>query len=263
MGGRVLSDPPGAAMTRPSPNPWLVLLVLCLGFFMILLDSSVVNIAIPSIIDDLHASLDQILWVLNAYIVVYAVLLITAGRLGDYYGRRNLFVGGLIVFTAASVYCGLAPDATHLVVARVMQGIGGAVLTPQTLSIIMTIFPPYRRGAAFGVWSAVAGLGTIVGPTLGGFVVTDLGWRWIFFINLPIGIIALIGALRIVPSVRPGTRHALDMGGVLLASAGLLAIVFGLVEGERYHWGALLGPLTIPELVAVGLVALIGFVLWE
>ena len=153
-------------------NPWLMLMVLCMGFFMILLDITIVNIAIPSILSDLHASLDQILWVLNAYTLTYAVLLITAGRLGDLYGQRNLFAIGLVIFTAASALCGFAQDNNQLIAARVLQGIGGAVLTPQTLAIITATFPPQRRGAAFGIWGAVAGVATIAGPTLGGFIVT-------------------------------------------------------------------------------------------
>src|ERR671926_407514 len=139
-------------------NPWVVLLVLTLGFFMILLDTTIVNVAIPSMIDGLHAGLDQILWVLNAYILVYAVLLITAGRLGDIYGQRTLFAAGLALFTLASAFCGLAQDINQLILARVIQGIGGALLTPQTLAMLTTIFPAQRRGAAFGVWGAVAGV---------------------------------------------------------------------------------------------------------
>src|SRR3990170_4489283 len=161
-------------MNRLRSNPWVVLFVLCTGFFMILLDTTIVNIAIPSIIDALHAQLDQILWVLNGYILVYAVLLITAGRLGDMWGQRSLFAVGLGLFTLASALCGLAQDMNQLIAARVLQGVGGALLTPQTLSLLTTIFPPERRGAAFGVWGTVAGVAAITGPTLGGFIVTNL-----------------------------------------------------------------------------------------
>src|SRR3954471_21460685 len=151
---------------RPRHSPWLVLSVLCLGFFMILLDTTIVNIAIPSMIDELHASLDEILWVVNAYILVYAVLLITAGRLGDLYGPKRLFLVGLVIFTVASAACGLANTPGQLIAARVAQGVGGALLTPQTLSVLTMIFPPARRGAAFGIWGAVAGVATVAGPTL-------------------------------------------------------------------------------------------------
>src|ERR671937_1124868 len=252
----------GAAQTR-SRNPWLVLVFLSLGFFMILLDTTIVNIAIPSIISALHSSLDQILWVLNAYLLVYAVLLITCGRLGDLIGQRRLFIAGLTIFTAASALCGLAQDGNQLIAARVLQGVGGAVLTPQTLSIITMIFPPERRGAAFGLWGAVAGVAAVTGPTLGGFLVSYIDWRWIFYVKVPVGIIALFGAFFIVPDLRPGRRHRLDVVGVVLASAGLFGIVFGLVEGQRYDWGAFLGAITIPEVIGAGVIVWVLFMAWE
>src|SRR3984893_16096968 len=159
-------------MAQARTNPWLVLVVLTSGFFMILLDTTIVNVAIPAMSAGLHTTLDQILWVLNAYILTYTVLLITAGRLGDLYGQRNLFALGLFVFTVASALCGFSQNANQLIAARILQGVGGAILTPQTLSIITTLFPPERRGAAFGVWGGVAGLATIAGPTVGGAIVT-------------------------------------------------------------------------------------------
>src|ERR671937_3300073 len=254
-------------MNRSEPqtdtNPWVVLLVLCMGFFMILLDTTIVNIAIPSIIDALQASLDQILWVLNAYILVYAVLLITAGRLGDMYGQRTLFAAGRALFTLASAFCGLAQDTNQLILARVIQGIGGALLTPQTLAMLTMIFPPQRRGAAFGLWGAVAGVAAVAGPTLGGFLVSYIDWRWIFYVKVPVGIIALFGAFFIVPDLRPGRRHRLDVVGVVLASAGLFGIVFGLVEGQRYDWGAFLGAITIPEVIGAGVIVWVLFMAWE
>src|SRR5205814_2964584 len=151
---------------------WLVLMSLCLGFFMILLDTTIVNIAIPDMSTGLKASLDDILWVLNAYVLVYAVLLITAGRLGDLSGQRRLFAIGLFIFTIASALCGVAQNPEQLIAARVLQGVGGALLTPQTLAILTTIFPPERRGAAFGIWGGVAGLATVAGPTVGGAIIT-------------------------------------------------------------------------------------------
>src|SRR6184192_951560 len=144
------------AAVQTKRSPWVILLVLCLGFFMILLDLTIVNVAIPSIIDGLHAGLDEVLWVLNAYILVYAVLLITAGRLGDMFGAKRLFLIGLAVFTLASIGCSLAQSPGQLIVARIIQGIGGAILTPQTLSILTNIFPPNRRGAGSGVGSPVS-----------------------------------------------------------------------------------------------------------
>src|SRR6202043_501019 len=201
-------------MAQARTNPWLVLVVLTTGFFMILLDTTIVNVAIPSMSAGLNTTLDQILWVLNAYILVYAMLQITAGRLGDLYGQRNLFAIGLAIFTIASALCGLSQNATELIAARILQGVGGALLTPQTLAILTSLFPPERRGAAFGIWAGVAGLATLAGPTGGGAIVTYFDWRWIFFVNVPIGIAALIATFIIIPDLRPGRSHGWDVVGI-------------------------------------------------
>jgi EmrB/QacA subfamily drug resistance transporter len=245
-------------------NPWLALLVLCLGFFVILLDTTIVNVAIPTMLDSLHASLDQILWVVNAYMLTFAVLLVTGGRLGDILGQRNLFVGGLAAFSAASALCGLAQDANQLIAARVVQGVGAAVLSPQTLVIISAIFPAQRRGAALGILSAVTGMAALLGPVLGGLIVTYLDWRWIFYVNVPIGIAGILLACLLVPDLRPGKRHRLDLVGVALVTTGLFGIVFGLIDGQRYDWGAIAGSwLTVPELIAAGVVVTGAFLVWE
>src|SRR5437899_5075809 len=209
-------------MSQARTHPWLVLLVLTTGFFMILLDTTIVNVAIPAMSTGLNTTLDQILWVLNAYILVYAVLLISAGRLGDLYGQRNLFAIGLFVFTVASALCGFSQNPTQLIGARILQGVGGALLTPQTLAILTTIFPPERRGAAFGVWGGVAGLATLAGPTIGGAIITYIDWRWIFFINVPIGIAALIATFLIIPDLRPGRHHGWYVIRLIIATSGLL-----------------------------------------
>jgi EmrB/QacA subfamily drug resistance transporter len=255
-------------MAQARTNPWLVLLVLTTGFFMILLDTTIVNVAIPAMSSNknggLNTTLDQILWVLNSYILVYAVLLITAGRLGDLYGQRTLFAIGLFVFTAASALCGFSQNVTELILARILQGTGGALLTPQTLAILTSIFPPERRGAAFGIWGGVAGLATVAGPTVGGAIITYASWRWIFFINVPIGIAALVATFAIIPDLRPGRQHGWDVVGILVASAGLFAIVFGLIEGQRYSWGQIGSyPITIPEVIGGGVVLIVLFILWE
>jgi EmrB/QacA subfamily drug resistance transporter len=251
-------------MVQARTNPWLVLVVLTTGFFMILLDTTIVNVAIPAMSAGLNTTLDQILWVLNAYILVYAVLLITAGRLGDLYGQRNLFAIGLFVFTVASALCGLSQNVTELILARILQGVGGALLTPQTLAIIATLFPPERRGAAFGIWGAVAGLATITGPTLGGAIITYIDWRWIFFINVPIGVGALIATFLIIPDLRPGRRHGWDIVGVILATSGLFLIVFGLIEGQRYNWGQITSyVVTIPEVIGAGAGLVVLVIIWE
>ncbi|HEV2373743.1 MAG TPA: DHA2 family efflux MFS transporter permease subunit [Streptosporangiaceae bacterium] len=242
-------------------NPWAVLLVVSLGFLMTLLDLTIVNIAIPNLITNLHASLDDVLWVINGYALVLAVLVITAGRLGDLIGPRIMFMGGVAVFTAASAACGLAPSPGWLIGFRVAQGLGAAMLMPQTLTIITNTFPPERRGAAFGTWGAVAGVATILGPTLGGLLVTAFDWRWIFFVNLPIGVIVLLVTPLIIPDLRVGRRHRIDIPGVLLASAALLAICYGLVEGQKYNWGKITGFISIPLILGLGVVLLIAFLL--
>ena len=251
-------------MAQARTNPWLVLLVLTTGFFMILLDTTIVNVAIPAMSAGLSTTLDQILWVLNSYILVYAVLLITAGRLGDLYGQRTLFAIGLFVFTAASALCGFSQNVAELILARILQGIGGALLTPQTLAILTSIFPPERRGAAFGIWGGVAGLATVAGPTVGGAIITYASWRWIFFINVPIGIAALVATFAIIPDLRPGRQHGWDIVGIIVASVGLFAIVFGLIEGQRYSWGQIESyPITIPEVIGGGALLVVLFIVWE
>src|SRR5215467_9722935 len=179
-------------MSSRRVNPWAVLVVLSVGLFMTLLDLTIVNIAIPSIVDGIHASLDQVLWVLNAYSLAYAVLLITSGRLGDVLGPRTLFVAGLVVFTAASAFSGLAQDPAQLIAGRAAQGVGAALLAPQSLAILLAIFPPERRG----------------------LLVSSVGWRWIFVVNVPVGIAVVAATLVLVPDLRPGRRHRLDLTGV-------------------------------------------------
>ena len=245
---------------RPS-SPWLALTVLALGLFMTLLDLTIVNVAIPSIVDDLHSSLDQILWVLNGYSLVYAVLLITSGRLGDIFGPRNMFAAGIVVFTLASAFSGLAQDPVQLILARGAQGLGAAMLAPQGLPIMLSLFPPERRGGVFAIYGSLAGLAVLLGPVLGGFIVTHFGWRWIFYVNLPVGLLTFALAFLFVPDLRPGRRHRLDFVGVGLATAGLLGVVFGLIEGQRYDWGTVWAGITIPEIIAAGVVTLAVFLL--
>jgi EmrB/QacA subfamily drug resistance transporter len=239
------------------------LAVLALGLFMTLLDLTIVNIAIPSIVDGIHASLDQVLWVLNAYSLLYAVLLITSARLGDIYGPRNLFAAGIVIFTAASGFSALAQDPTQLIMFRALQGLGAAVLAPQGLPLMISLFPPDRRGGVFAIYGMMAGLAVIAGPTVGGFLVTHFGWRSIFTVNLPIGVIIFALALLIIPDLRPGRRHRLDLLGVGLATAGLLAVIFGLIEGQRYDWGVVTGFVTIPMIVGAGIALLALFLFYQ
>ena len=243
-------------------RPALVIAIFCLGLFMTLLDITIVNIAIPDLVTDLNATLETVLWVGSAYSLAYTVLLITAGRLGDIHGPRRLFLIGLTVFTAASLASGLSQTPGQLIAFRALQGIGAALLAPQGLPIITSILPAAKRGPAFAAIGIMSGLGVLLGPTLGGFIVTNIGWRWIFFLNLPIGVIAIAMAFVFMPDVRPGLRHRLDIPGMLLLTAGLFGVVFGLIEGERYGWGTITGFVTIPLVIGVGVV-LLGLFLWR
>ena len=247
----------------PQKNPWLVLMVFSLGLFMTLLDLTIVNIAIPSIVDDLKAPLDGILWMLNAYSLVYAVLLITSARLGDMFGPRALFIAGVATFTVASGLSGLAQDPTQLILARAAQGLGAALIAPQGLPMITSLFAPEKRGGVFAIFGILAGLAVVLGPTLGGLIVTHLGWRWIFYVNIPIGIGLVAAAFTFVPDLRLGRSHRMDLVGVALASAGLLLVVFGLIEGQRFEWGTVTGFLTIPEIIVAGVVLLVVFMAYE
>jgi EmrB/QacA subfamily drug resistance transporter len=244
--------------TQTVRRQWLMVVAVCLGFFMIMLDTTIVYVATPSILSGLHATFDQVLWVFNGYLLTYAVLLITAGRLGDLWGPRNLFVAGLVVFTVASALCGFSQDSNQLIAARVLQGVGGALLAPQSLTILTATFPAERRGAALGIWGGVVGLSTVAGPLLGGLIVTYADWRWIFFVNVPIGVVAVAGAFAFIPNLKLGGRHLMDPVGVVLASASLLLMVFGLIEGQRYDWSPGIWAIVVGG-VAVGLL----FGAWE
>jgi EmrB/QacA subfamily drug resistance transporter len=244
-------------------NQWAVLLTLGLGFLMTLLDLTIVNIAIPDMRRGLDASLAEIGWVVNAYVIVLAVLMITAGRLGDLRGRRSLFIGGVVVFTLASAAGGLSQTAAELIAARAVQGLGAALLMPQTMAVIIATFPASRRGAAMGIWGGIAGLATIAGPTIGGLLISGLGWRWIFFVNLPIGVVTVALAAAILPEVKTGHKQRLDMPGVLLASAALVAITYGLVEGQTYDWGRIWSFVSIPAVIGAGVALLAVFCVVE
>jgi EmrB/QacA subfamily drug resistance transporter len=243
-------------------NPWGALTALCIGFFMILLDATIVSIAIPSMLRGLNTSLNAVVWVTSIYLLTYAVPMLFTSRLGDRFGPKRVFLVGLALFTLASLWCALAGDVGTLIVARGVQGIGAALMTPQTLAFISFLFPPARRGAAMGVWGGVAGLATVAGPLLGG-VLVGYGWQWIFYVNVPIGVIAVIMTMVLVPDWRPGAAHAFDVPGILLSGAGLLLVVFGLQNGQQYNWGEVWGGITVFEIIAAGVVLLIAFAVWQ
>ncbi|TWP48424.1 DHA2 family efflux MFS transporter permease subunit [Lentzea tibetensis] len=239
-------------------NPWLVLVALVLGQVATLLDTTVVNVAVPTLAADLGAGLDSVLWVINAYVLAFTVLLVTGGRLGDLFGQRRMFVLGVTLFTLASVVCGAAQSPGQLVAARVVQGIGAAMLVPQTLSLLTIVFPEEKRGAAFGVWGAVGGLGAAVGPTVGGLLVDTLGWRWIFYLNVPLGIAAAVLGLLWLPEHASNGRRRLDVLGTVLVTTGLFLLTYGLIEGERHGWDG-----TIQLVLVAGVLVLALFVLAE
>ncbi|MHB1018437.1 MAG: MFS transporter [Coriobacteriia bacterium] len=218
------------------PHRWKVLAATCLALFMVLLDSTIVNVSIPAIADGLGATFAQAEWVLNAYTLVFAAMLVTFGRLGDMFGRKRFFIAGLVIFGIGSLLCGLASSAAFLIGSRVIQALGAAFMMPATLSLTAVNFPPEQRGLAMGIWGAVSGVGSAVGPTLGGVLTDAFSWHYIFFINLPIVLLAIPFALKVIPESRDESPHTVDWLGALL-SAGLLAsLCYALIEGQSLGW---------------------------
>ena len=206
--------------------------------------------------------MNTVVWVTSAYLLAYAVPVLITGRLGDRFGPKRLYLAGLTVFTLASLWCGLTTTVDGLIVARVVQGLGAAMITPQTMAIITRIFPAQRRGQAMALWGATAGVATLVGPILGGVLVDALGWEWIFFINVPVGIIGFALAWRLVPSL-PTNSHRFDWLGVVLSGGGMFLLVFGIQEAHQYDWGTITGPITVWRLIVSGLVVFGLFVFWQ
>eukprot|EP01133_Synstelium_polycarpum_P022603 gene22603-27113_t len=229
-------------------NPWHALWALCIGFFMILVDSTIVAVANPAIMEDLGTDINKVVWVTSAYLLAYAVPLLVTGRLGDRFGPKNLYMIGLVLFTGASLWCGLSGSVEMLIVARAFQGLGAAMMTPQTMAVITRTFAPNKRGAAMGLWGAVAGVATLVGPLAGGVLVDNLGWEWIFIVNVPVGVIAFLLAWKLVPSL-PTSEHKFDIPGVILSAAGMFLLVFGIQEGS--------------SLIGAGVVLLAVFVFYQ
>jgi EmrB/QacA subfamily drug resistance transporter len=239
---------------------WWTLGAMCFALFMMMLDNTVVNVALPSIQRDLHASLSALEWTVNAYTLTLAVMLITGGRLGDIFGRRRLFLFGVIVFGISSLIIGLAPDDAVLVGFRAVQGIGAACMMPASLAIITQSFPPHERGTAIGTWAGVSALALAIGPVVGGFLTEDVSWRAIFFINPPIAVVAVLVCLVAAKESRDETvDRTIDYRGIVLVTAGLCALVLALIEANSWGWGS---TKTIGLLV-LSAVALAGFALTE
>lgn len=230
---------------------------MMLGFFMILVDSTIVSVAIPAITADLSASYSSVIWVNSAYLLAYAVPLLITGRLGDRFGPRTIYLSGLALFTVSSLACGLAGTIEALILARVFQGLGGAMVTPQTMAVMIRTFHPTARGGAMGVWGATAGVATITGPLLGGVLVDASGWPWIFYVNVPVGILGLVLGWIFVPRLER-TARSFDWVGVALSAVGMFCLIFGIQEANAldWDWRAL-------TLIIGGLTLLAVFVAWQ
>jgi len=241
-------------MTR---SGW-TLAIVSVALFMVTLDNLVVTNALVSIRQDLGASLEELEWSVNAYTLSFAVFLLTAAALGDRLGRRTVFVAGLGVFTLASAAAALAPSTEALIASRAVQGLGAAVITPLSLTLLSEAFPAERRGLALGVWSGVSGLGVALGPVVGGAVVEGFSWQWIFWLNVPVGLAVAPVALAMLRESR-GPGRTLDVPGVALASGGLLGVVFGIVRAQALGWTST----TVLASIGIGAVLLAAFVAWE
>jgi EmrB/QacA subfamily drug resistance transporter len=243
---------------RSSSNARWTFAIVSIALFMVVLDNLVVTNALPSIRANLGATIQQLEWTVNAYTLTYAVLLLTGAALGDRFGRRRMFAAGLGIFTLASAAAAVAPSTSALIAARAVQGLGAAIVTPLTLTLLSAAVPEQKRGLALGAWSGISGLGVALGPVVGGAVVTGISWHWIFWLNVPIGLVTLPLAFSHLTESY-GESRSLDLRGLALASVGLLGVVYGVVHASSAGWTdtTVIGPL------AIGSVFLAAFVAWE
>jgi EmrB/QacA subfamily drug resistance transporter len=239
---------------------WWTLGAVSFGLFMIMLDNTVVNVALPAMQRSLHVKTNELEWVIVAYALTFATLMLTGGKLADYFGRRRLFMIGLVVFTLSSLACGLSENAGSLIGARAVQGVGAALMNPATLGIITATFPPRQRGMAIGIWAGTSAIALAIGPLLGGLLVEKVNWNWIFFINVPVGAVAIAVAAWAIDETRDmSEQQRLDIPGLLSSGIGLFALTYGLIESNTYGW-------TSPRILAlfgVAALALGVFVLLE
>jgi EmrB/QacA subfamily drug resistance transporter len=239
---------------------WVTLAAVSFGLFMIMLDNTVVNVALPTMEKDLHVTLASLEWVVIAYALTFAALLITGGKLADFYGRRRIFVVGLAVFTLSSLACGLAPSAGFLIGARAVQGVGAALMNPATLSIIVATFPPRQRGQAIGIWAGVSALALAIGPLGGGLIVEYLNWNWIFFVNVPVGILAIVVSQFAIRESRDTSHEqSIDVPGLLSSAGFLFSLSYALVEGNSHGWASA----EILGLFAAAAALLVAFIVVE
>jgi EmrB/QacA subfamily drug resistance transporter len=249
-----------ARLFAPENRKWWTLAAVAVGLFMIMLDNTVVNVALPSIQKDLGTSASELEWVFNAYALTFGVLLLTGGKLADLLGRRAIFIAGLVIFTGASLWCGVAGSAESLIAARTLQGVGAALMNPATLSIITATFPPRQRGTAIGIWAGVSALALAIGPLVGGLLTEKIHWSWIFFINIPVGVAGILAA-RIFIDETKDTSHeqSVDFPGLFTSAVGLFALTYGLIETNDHAWGST----RVLTLFAIAAVALTAFVVLE
>src|SRR5690242_11873755 len=227
---------------------------------MIMLDNTVVNVALPSIERDLHVSISSLEWVVTAYALTFAALLITGGKLGDLFGRRRIFVVGIAIFTLSSLACGLAPSAGFLIGARAVQGVGAALMNPASLSIITATFPPRERGQAIGIWAGVSAMALAIGPLVGGLIVDNINWNWIFFINVPVGVLGIVVSRLVIKETRDTSHEqSIDLPGLVTSSGALFALSYALIEGNRHGWTSA----EILGLFGAAVVLLLAFVALE
>jgi len=239
---------------------WWTLASLSFALFMIMLDNTIVNVALPAIQRDLGVDQSELEWIVAGYALSFAVLMLTGGKLADMFGRRLVFMIGLALFTLSSFLCGLAGNAELLIAARVLQGAGAAFMLPATLSIITATFPPRQRGTAFGVWAGVSAMALAIGPLVGGLITENVSWHWVFYVNVPVGLLGLVAAWVIVPESRDTSHEQrLDLPGLFTSGVGLFALTFALIEANAYGWTST----TILALFALAVVSLGLFVLLE
>src|SRR5947208_8502248 len=249
-----------ARILAPENRKWWTLASLSVALFMIMLDNTVVNVALPAIQRDLGISRSELEWTVAAYALTFASLLLTGGKLGDLVGRRKIFLLGVAIFTLSSLLCGLSSSAGELISARAVQGVGAALMMPATLSIISATFAARERGMAIGIWAGVSAMALAIGPLLGGIITEHISWNWIFFVNVPIGVLAVLAAIFVVPESKDTSREQrLDLPGLATSGIGLLALVYALIEANQYGWTSA----RIVGLFVVAAVALTAFVLLE
>jgi EmrB/QacA subfamily drug resistance transporter len=228
-----------AAIFAEENRKWWTLGAVAFGLFMIMLDNTVVFVALSSIQSDLHISQSELEWVVNGYALTFAVLMLTGGKLADMLGRRRIFIVGLTIFTASSLACGLATGAGFLIGARVVQGVGAALMNPATLSIITATFPPRQRGTAIGIWVGVSAMALAIGPLIGGILTEQINWSWIFFINVPVGIAGIVVSRLFIDETRDESKEQrLDLPGLISSAVGLFGLTYALIEGNNFGWGS-------------------------